>query len=82
MPRSNVWIVLYFLQKKRRVGAYLTASRGDLGDHIFERLSEDADRIKEELGIPVEWTSEDGKHFISSSKNFPDLIDTAYRDKI
>lgn len=82
MPRSNVWIVLYFLQKERRVGAYLTASRGDLGDHIFERLSEDADRIEEELGIPVKWTSEDGKHFISSSKNFPDLIDTAYRDKI
>ena len=82
MPQSDIWITLYFVQKECRVGAFLTASRGDFGDRVFERLSEDKNGIEEELGIPAEWTSKDGKHKVGSSKTFPDLMDPAYRIEI
>ncbi|MCY4610342.1 MAG: DUF4268 domain-containing protein [Gammaproteobacteria bacterium] len=82
MPHSDIWIALYFVQKECRVGAYLTAYRGNFGNRIFEQLSEDKDRIEEELGIPVQWTSEDGRHWIGSSKKFPGLMDPTYRTEI
>ncbi len=82
MPHPDIWIALYFVQKECRVGAYLTACRGNFGNRIFEQLSEDKDRIEEELGIPVQWTSEDGRHWIGSSKKFPGLTDPTYRTEI
>ncbi len=61
MPKgSSAWITLFFLQSDNRVGVFLTFTRGNLGDRIFERLSEKKERIEEELGIPVTWTSKDG----------------------
>lgn len=83
MLDSEVWITLFFRQKECRVGAFLTAYHGDdFGNRIFERLSENKNLIEKELGVPVEWTSKDGKHRISSSKKFPDLKDPTYRTEI
>lgn len=82
MPHSDIWVALYFVQKKCRVGAYLTAYRDSFGDRIFERLSENKNGIEEELGIPVQWTSENGRHWVGSRKEFPDLMDPTYRTEI
>ncbi len=83
MPKgANAWITLYFYQKDNRAGVFLTFTRGNLADRIFEHLSKDKVRIEAELGIPVSWDSEKGKHSVSSGKNFPNLRDPIYRTEI
>ena len=83
MPKgSDAWITVYCLRQDERVGVYLTFRKGALGDRVFEELKQDRDRIDEELGVPIEWTSRDGKHRVDAVKNFPDIRDPQYRDDI
>ena len=81
MPKgSNSWITVYRYRRHNTVGVYLTCSKGEFGDRLFERLREDRERIDEELAVPVEWTSEDGKHRVETFKQFPDINDPQYRE--
>ena len=81
MPKgSNAWITVYRYRRLNTVGVYLTCYKGEFGDRLFERLREDRARIDDELAVPVDWTSDDGKHRIESFKQFPDIHDPQYRD--
>lgn len=81
MPKgSNSWITVYRYRRHNTVGVYLTCYKGEFGDRLFERLREDRERIDAELAVPVDWTSEDGKHRVETFKQFPDINDPQYRD--
>lgn len=79
---GKAWITVYFLQSKRSVGVFFTLMRGDFADLAFSRLSAEAAEIDAELGVPVEWTSEDGKHSVWCSATFDDLRAVRNRDEI
>lgn len=79
---SDSWITVFFSQRSRRVGLFLTFRRGAFADMAYQRLLEDREEIDRELGIPVEWQSESGKHKIVSSVPFPDLLAPDHRAEI
>lgn len=79
---GQCWISVYFLQQKKHVGVYLTFSRGDYADHVYKVLLSDKDAIDEELGIPVEWESKDGKYSIWSHRTYDDPKDEKHREEI
>lgn len=79
---ASGWITVYCFKQEEQVGVYLTFYKGELGDRLFERLREDRESIDKDLGVPVEWTSEDGKHRVIAFKDFPDIRDPQYRDEI
>ena len=83
MPKgSNAWITVYCYRKHNTVGVYLTCSKGELGDRLFERLRQDRDGIENDLDVPVEWNSEDGKHRVETWTEFPDIRDPQCREAI
>jgi hypothetical protein len=84
MPsKSNAWITIYFSQKDKEVGTFLTFTRGSLADMLYQRLVEDKEAIDAELGITVEWKSDgEGKYTICAKKAFPDLRSSEHRGSI
>jgi hypothetical protein len=80
--KSNAWITIYFFQKTKEVGLYLTFPRGSMGNILYEKLIEDKQMIERDLGILVNWKSADGKHLIEVHKVFPDLYAPKYREPI
>ena len=83
MPKgASAWITVYCFKQEEQVGVYLTFNKGELGDRLFERLREDRESIDKDLGVPVEWTSENGKHRVIAIKDFPDIRDPQCRDEI
>ncbi len=83
MPaKSNSWITVYFYQKTKEVGVFLTFSRGSLANMIFERLLADKEKIESELGEKLSWKSTDGKHTVGALAYFDDLRSPANRDPI
>jgi hypothetical protein len=69
-PGSNGWISAYLAQSNQAVGVYLTFSRGALADRIYAGLSADRDEIDKALGVPVAWTSDGAKHYVSARESF------------
>jgi len=83
MPaKSNAWITVYFSQKEKGVGVFLTFNLGSLGNAIYSQLVEDKLEIEKELGVSVRWESTNGKHTIGVSKQIPDLRSLQYRQEI
>jgi hypothetical protein len=71
MPKGSAgWVSAYVAPASNRAGVYLTFSKGPVGDRIFAGLQEDQEEINRELGIPVEWTSDGTKHWISASGSY------------
>ena len=84
MPAPRVKVYLQFYIKKSGVGVYLWTP-GDFGWRVFERLLEDKEGIEEELGIPVDWSTDDPKDssvWIESFEHFPAPKDTVYSPEI
>lgn len=74
MPlKSNSWITVYFYQKTKEVGVFLTFSRGPLADMIYERLLADKEKIESELGEKLSWKSSNGKHTVGTQTYYDDL---------
>ena len=46
----KAWISAYFMKSQKRIGVYFRCQNDPEGHRIFNMLSEDKDRIKEELG--------------------------------
>ena len=85
MPKGDThgWLNVYCSKQDNSVGVWLTFwRREELGDRIFKQLEEDCEEINEDLGIPVEWQSNDGRNRVLSSESFPDIRDAMYRDEI
>lgn len=79
---GQAWVTMYFSQRLKRVGVFLTFTRGALADDLFQKLLAQQAEINAELGIDAGWDSVDGKHAIGSFKYFPDLLDPANRESI
>jgi hypothetical protein len=75
MPPSGgvSWVSLFFSKRERRVGAYLTFTKGTFGDRAYTELHGDRTEIEEEFGRQLEWESEGGKHKIALRTEFDDL---------
>ena len=84
MPPSGnqVWITVYFMQNKNKVGLFLTFRKGSLGDIVYEKLRAEKESIDSELAIRVEWSSTDGKHVISISRHYDDVKSREHREQI
>ena len=79
---TQAWVNVYCFKKNNSVGVWLTLWESELGDRIFQQLEEEREQINEELGIPVEWQSNDGRNRVLSFERFPDIRDAQYRDEI
>src|SRR3990172_5013524 len=65
-----------------RSACFFTFARDNFGALAFARLSESRTEIERELGIPVTWSSEDGKHRAATSTGFKDLRAPGNRNAI
>lgn len=87
MPPSGgqAWMNVYFSQQRHEVGVLLTFLRGTLADDTYAKLLEEQDAINHELGIAVNWESDDGKYNIRISRTFDkfsDLVDEENQTEI
>ena len=85
MPVPKVKIYLEFYIKNCGVGVYLWAP-GNFGGRVFERLLEDREGIEKDLGVPVNWSTDDpeaSKRWVESLKHLPNNPkDTTHRSEI
>ncbi len=51
-------------------------------DEVARSLRQDRDGIENDLDVPVEWNSEDGKHRVEAWTEFPDIRDPQCREAI
>ncbi len=70
MPSPRCWITCYFIQRDRRMGVFLTFSRGEPGDTFYRRLEEERDAIEAEIPGGLRWNSDGSKHDIAISRDF------------
>ena len=77
MPPSGgtAWVSAYFAQSKSRVGVYLTFTRNtQFAPVAWKALKAEAKQIEEELGVPVDWlTDEDGKFMVACRMSYEKL---------
>jgi len=52
----KAWISAYFARSQKRIGVYFRCQNNPEGKKIFTSLSEDKDKIREELGSDVIWS--------------------------
>lgn len=79
---GQAWVTMYFSQRSKRVGVFLTFARGALADDFYQRLLLQKEQIDLELGIDTVWDAVDGKYAIGSFSSFPDLLDPANEERI
>lgn len=79
---SQAWITVYFYQQRNEVGLFLTFTRGDIADYIYNKLLENQEEINKELGIPVEWQVKDDKYSIWTHRRYDDPKNIKYRTEI
>jgi hypothetical protein len=79
---GQAWVTVYFSQKDRAVGVFLTFMRGPLADDLFARLSAQREEIDAELGIEVTWDADDGKYVIACRLSIDGLRDPSNRGRI
>jgi hypothetical protein len=71
MPQgSEAWVSAYVAPSVNRAGVYLTFYKGPIGDRMYAALRQQKEEIERELGVPVEWTSDGVKHWVSAAKNY------------
>jgi len=67
---SKGWVSAFVAPSVNRAGVYLTFYKGPVGDRMYAALKDEQETIERELGIPVEWSSDGEKHWITSAKNY------------
>ncbi|MGO9264587.1 MAG: DUF4268 domain-containing protein [Candidatus Binataceae bacterium] len=81
MPKpSHGWISGYVAQSMHRVGVYLTFERGPIGDRLYAALESDKALINRQLGVDVEWASNNGKHEIACHQEYSGIILNEHRN--
>lgn len=82
-PRGHQsWLTLYFYQQTSEVGVFLAFRKGEFSDLAYEKLLEEQGEINEELGIEVEWKSENGKNRITINMYLEELFAENSKEKI
>ena len=61
---------------------FLTFTRGELADHLYQELSSEQESINEEIGITIAWESDGGKYKVVDKLQVPDLRSDTNRDQI
>ncbi len=56
----RAWISAYFMKSQKRIGVYFLCQNDLEGRKIYDALSEDNVKIREELGNDVIWSWEEG----------------------
>lgn len=84
MPPSggSTWVTVFFEQNRSTVGLFLTFTRGEYANLVFERLQEERVDIDAEFDTPPAWESDGEKHKISLRKTFPNLRAPENREEI
>jgi hypothetical protein len=70
---SQAWVTVYMAGSSNEVGVYLTFTRGELANHIYQALAEEKEAIAEEIGIPLTWASDGDKHRIENNLSVTDI---------
>jgi hypothetical protein len=52
-PRGALWMTIYRVESGPRVGLYLSYTRESIGARVVERLLEDWEALRDELGEPI-----------------------------
>jgi hypothetical protein len=68
---TRSWVSAFVAESQHRAGVHLTFYKGPIADRLYAALHEERAAIERELGVPVSWESNAGKHMISSSESFP-----------
>ena len=55
----HAWISAYFMKSKKRVGVYFRCQNDSEGKKVYQTLSVNKDKIREELGDRIIWTWEE-----------------------
>lgn len=79
---ASAWITAHLSRQQREIGVSLTFTRGPNGDRLYQALEADRELVETDLGVPVEWISNEGKHTVTTSTRFPDLRAAVYRDSM
>ena len=71
MPKgTNAWVSAYVAQSSNGAGVYLSFSKGPIGDRLYQALLDDRIAVEKALGVRVDWSSQGGKHYITTSRNY------------
>lgn len=70
---SQAWVTVYMAGSRNEVGVFLTFTRGELANHIYQALAEEKEAIAEDIGIPLTWSSDGDKHTIGNSLSVTDI---------
>ena len=79
---SNTRMRLYCRQSDKRAGVFLKFARDEVGDRVYERLRDERETIDEDLGVPVEWITENDQHRVDAFQSIPDIHDPQYREQM
>ena len=79
---SSARMRLYCRKIDKRIGIVLKFTRSELGDRVYERLFEERKTIDEDLGVPVEWITENDQHRVDAFQPIPDIRDPQHREQM
>jgi len=79
---SQAWVTVYMAGSRNQVGVFLTFTRGELANHIYQTLVEEKDVIAEDIGVPLTWNSDGEKHSIGNHLDFTDIRSKENEDKL
>ncbi len=79
---SSARMKLYCRKIDKRIGIVLKFTRTELGDRVYERLFEERKTINEDLGVPVEWNTENNQHSVDAFQPIPDIRDPQHREQM
>lgn len=83
LPNGRAWISTWIGPfGGNKAGVYLTFPKGEDSDAVYQHLVAHRYDIEQDIGIPTAWVSKNGKHVISTEKQFRDVLSLEERDQV
>jgi hypothetical protein len=81
LPNGRAWISTWIgPYGGNKAGVYLTFAKGEDSDAIYQQLLAQRSEIEKDIGLPTTWTSRNGKHVVSTDKQFVDVLSAEERN--
>jgi hypothetical protein len=80
--QSQAWVTVFMAGSTNEVGVFLTFTRGELANHVYQTLIEEKDVIVKDIGIPLSWESDGEKHKIISRLSITEIRAEQNEDKL
>nr|WP_228257330.1 DUF4268 domain-containing protein [Marinobacter sp. NP-4(2019)] len=64
---GTAWITLYFYKASSEIGCFLRIRGSDNGEFLYDGLKDDAEAIRSEIPLPIEW-DEKNRRIITSKR--------------